>query len=142
MFKCKRIFAVCALLAATLASFGAAGCAVSPAGTGSTGSAVEQKAALSVQVTVDATAAEGDVLSEGAVSLPEGATAYDALMATKLSVNAEESSYGMYVTAVGGYAAEGSAGWMYYVNGEEASVACDEYELADGDEVSWTYVVF
>lgn len=31
------------------------------------------------------------------------------------------------------------SGWMYFVNGEEAGVGCDEYVLSDGDAIEWLY---
>lgn len=31
------------------------------------------------------------------------------------------------------------SGWMYFVNGEEASVGCEEYSLTDGDIIEWIY---
>ena len=31
------------------------------------------------------------------------------------------------------------SGWMYFVNGEKASVGCSEYVLADGDRIEWIY---
>lgn len=31
------------------------------------------------------------------------------------------------------------SGWMYFVNGEKASVGCGEYVLADGDRIEWIY---
>ena len=31
------------------------------------------------------------------------------------------------------------SGWLYFVNGEEASVGCASYEIADGDEIKWLY---
>lgn len=31
------------------------------------------------------------------------------------------------------------SGWMYFVNGEESSVGCSEYELEDGDKIEWLY---
>ena len=31
------------------------------------------------------------------------------------------------------------SGWMYFVNGEEASVGCDSYKLSDGDKIQWLY---
>jgi hypothetical protein len=31
------------------------------------------------------------------------------------------------------------SGWMFFINGEEASVSCGEYLLRDGDEITWCY---
>ena len=31
------------------------------------------------------------------------------------------------------------SGWLYYVNGEAASVGCDSFILSDGDNIEWLY---
>ena len=31
------------------------------------------------------------------------------------------------------------SGWMFYINGEEASVGCGEYRPKDGDVIEWRY---
>ena len=33
------------------------------------------------------------------------------------------------------------SGWVYMVNGESASVGCDQYVLQDGDQVEWHYTL-
>ena len=81
--------------------------------------------------------------SGGTFTFNEGATVYDALCALGLSVNAHGSSYGTYVSAIGGLAEKqygGTSGWMYSVNGSAPSVSCGKYVLKDGDTVSWYYV--
>ena len=100
------------------------------------------EAGLAVEVTVDSSAADGSASFSGTVELPEGANAYDALVATGLDVKASESQYGMYIESVEGLAGGDfgeMSGWTYEVNGEVAMVAADAYDLSDGDVVSWTY---
>lgn len=102
----------------------------------------EQQAALAVTVEIDATAGEGK-LSTRHLELSEGATAYDALVAAADDVNASDSEYGMYVQGINGLAGGDfgdMSGWMFEVNGEMAEVGCSEYQLADGDVVTWIYV--
>ena len=107
--------------------------------------AAQQNAAepqIAVTVEIDATAGEGELTSHS-VELDEGATAYDALVAAADDVNASETDYGMYVAGVNGLAGGDfgeMSGWMFEVNGEMAEVGCSQYELADGDVVTWTYV--
>lgn len=106
------------------------------------GTAQEQQATIEVTVEIDATAGEGE-LSTHHVELDEGATAYDALVAAADDVNASDSEYGMYVQGINGLAGGDfgdMSGWMFEVNGEMAEVGCSEYELADGDVVTWLYV--
>ena len=106
------------------------------------GAADDAVAKIAVTVTIDATAGEGSS-TEYDVEVPEGATAYDALVATGADVNASDSDYGMYVVGIDGVASGDfgdMSGWMFEVNGEMAEVGCSQYELADGDAVVWTYV--
>lgn len=128
-------------LALTLAACGSAPATTSDSSNGSD-AAQEQQAALAVTVEIDATAADGEKTTTD-VELPEGATAYDALVATDADVNAQDSDYGMYVQGINGLAAGDHgdmSGWMYSVNGETAEVGCSEYKLSSGDVVTWTYV--
>ena len=83
------------------------------------------------------------VSSGGTFTFNEGATVYDALCALDLSVNAHGSSYGTYVSAIGGLAEKqygGTSGWMYSVNGTTPMTACSNYVLSNGDNVVWYYV--
>lgn len=115
-------------------------------GGGSSGSSQHQPSAsvVSVTVSVSSSAAGGAVSGGSSPTFAYGATAYDALCATGLSVNAAASQYGVYVTAIGGLAEKehgANSGWMYSVNGQVPSVSCSSYVLQDGDSVAWYYVV-
>lgn len=123
------------------ASSSAAGESAVSDGTSSSASADAQDV-LSVEVTVDSSAADGSVSFSGTVELPAGANAFDALVATGLDIQSSDSQYGVYVEAVDGLEAGAfgeMSGWLYDVNDEVAMVAADAYELADGDSVTWTY---
>lgn len=103
-----------------------------------------QQATIDVFVSVSSSAADNRVTKGEAVSLPENATAYDALCATGLSVESASSSYGTYVKSIGGLAEKefgATSGWMYSVNGTSPEVACTSYVLKEGDKVEWSYVV-
>lgn len=52
------------------------------------------------------------------------------------------SSFGNYVSQIGKYAAAGTAGWAFKVNGVSPPVAADQVRLKDGDTVLWYYAVF
>jgi hypothetical protein len=104
--------------------------------------ASEPPASVTASVTVDGSAA-GAGSSSATVSLPSGATAYDALVAAGASVNARSTAYGIYVAGIGGLAERehgGQSGWVYSVDGSEPGTACSGYVLSDGDSVVWTYV--
>lgn len=99
---------------------------------------------VTVSVSVSSSAADGRVSGGANPTFTQGATAYDALCTTGLSVSAVNSSYGIYVRAIGGLAEKefgGSSGWMYSVNGITPQTACSNYVLKNGDAVSWYYVV-
>ena len=94
-------------------------------------------------VSVTSSAVGNPVSSGGTFTFNEGATVYDALCALGLSVNARGSSYGTYVSAIGGLAEKqygGTSGWMYSVNGTTPMTACSNYVLSNGDNVVWYYV--
>lgn len=128
-------------VAACALALAVAACDAAPAAS-SGGSGAEDKSAIAVTVEIDATAGEGEATSTE-VEVDEGATVYDALVATGVDVNASDSDYGMYVQGIGGLAGGDfgdMSGWMFEVNGEMAEAGCSQYELSDGDVVTWTYV--
>ena len=103
----------------------------------------QQPGYVTVTVSVTSNAVGNPVSSGGTFTFNEGATAYDALCALGLSVNAHGSSYGTYVAAIGGLAEKehgSTSGWMYSVNGVTPNTACSNYVLSNGDSVVWYYV--
>lgn len=128
-------------VAACALALAVAACGAAPAASGDVSDA-EDRSAIAVTVEIDDTAGEGEATS-AEVELDEGATVYDALVATGVDVNASDSDYGMYVQGIDGLAGGDfgdMSGWMFEVNGEMAEVGCSQYELSDGDVVTWTYV--
>lgn len=98
---------------------------------------------VTVSVSVSSSAVGGSVSGGGTFTFNQGATAYDALCACGLSVNARGSQYGLYVSAIGGLAEKehgGKSGWVYSVNGVSPMTSCANYVLSNGDVVSWFYV--
>ncbi len=103
----------------------------------------QQPGYVTVTVSVTSSAVGNPVSSGGTFTFNEGATAYDALCALGLSVNAHGSPYGTYVAAIGGLAEKehgAKSGWMYSVNGAAPMTACSNYTLKNGDTVVWYYV--
>lgn len=103
----------------------------------------QESSYVTVTVSVTSSAVGNSVSSGGTFTFNEGATVYDALCALGLSVNAHGSSYGTYVSAIGGLAEKqygGTSGWMYSVNGTTPMTACSNYVLSNGDNVVWYYV--
>lgn len=94
-------------------------------------------------VSVSSSAVGNPVSGGGTFTFSQGATVYDALCACGLSMNASNTGYGIYVSAIGGLAEKehgGHSGWMYSVNGAVPMTACSNYVLLNGDSVSWYYV--
>jgi hypothetical protein len=52
------------------------------------------------------------------------------------------AEFGTYVSQIGKYAAAGSAGWVFKVNGVSPPVGADKVALKDGDVVLWYYATF
>jgi hypothetical protein len=76
-------------------------------------------------------------------------TADNALQALDVASTAGEfhyamttSSFGDYVSQIGKYAATGSAGWAFKVNGTSPPVGADKVTLKDGDAVLWYWATF
>lgn len=96
-------------------------------------------ATISVHVLVDATNAGRGYFADIDVELPEGATVFDALVATGLSFGGNSE----YVRSINGLAEKDvspSSGWMYSVNGNVPMTPCGGYTLNSGDNVRWYYV--
>ena len=80
--------------------------------------------------------------SSATLTLPAGATVYDALASCGVSFNAKATGYGMYVSSIAGLAEKehgGMSGWMYSVNGSTANIACSSYVLSGGESIYWWY---
>lgn len=98
---------------------------------------------VTVSVSVSSSAVGSPVSASGTYTFDKGATAYDALCALGLSINASSTSMGVYVAAIGGLAEKehgATSGWMYTVNGASPNYSASGYKLQDGDSVSWYYV--
>lgn len=81
-------------------------------------------------------------LAQKTVTLPKGASAFDALKASGLSVGSESTSMGTYVYSIASLREKqcGSmSGWLYMVNGKILSKSCDSAILQSGDRVNWRY---
>lgn len=104
-------FAAVALVVVFIAAMGCQG----PQGTDA---AQTQSGQIEVRVLVSSPDAGGSVSVDENVTLVQGSTAYDALVATGLSVNAKNTQYGVYVSAIDSLAESqhGTAsGWLYKI---------------------------
>lgn len=111
---------------------------------GGAGGAAEQPQTVTISVSVDSSSVGSPVSASGTYTIEKGATAYDALCALGISVNASGSQFGVYVSAIGGLAEKehgATSGWLYTVNGAQPTSAASSYVLSDGDVVRWVYSV-
>ena len=89
---------------------------------------------------------DGSVIPRSDVMLPEGATAFDALIAAareqRVLVDYTGSGFGVYVRGIGGvyeFSFGELSGWMYRVNGDFPEKSASEYTLHEGDVVEFLY---
>lgn len=85
----------------------------------------------------------GIILEETDVGFNENDTVYDVLIRilkeNKIQFDADESAYikgisNLYSGDCGEY-----SGWLFYVNGESATVGADSLKLSENDEVHWKF---
>lgn len=73
-------------------------------------------------------------------------TALDALEAASVAgeffYNVRQTSFGPFVDRIGRYAAEGTNGWVFKVNGASPPVGADAVTLKQGDVVLWYWADF
>lgn len=89
---------------------------------------------------------DGQVVSLCEVSLPEGASAFDALISAARSqqvrVDYTGGVYGTYVRGIGYIYELGfgdMSGWLYKVNSEYPEISASDYSLKEGDIVEFVY---
>jgi hypothetical protein len=109
---------------------------------------------LVVVLTPAALAANVNIRVEGKTTTIFGASqprlaADNALQALDVASTAGEfyygtttADFGTYVSQIGKYAAGGTAGWVFKVNGVSPPVGADKVILKDGDVVLWYYATF
>ncbi len=88
----------------------------------------------------------GIILGETKCEIEQGDTVYDVLAEItaekKIHLETSGTNDSVYVEGINNiyeFDYGDLSGWMYYVNGEAASVSCGKYVLSDGDTVEWTY---
>lgn len=87
---------------------------------------------------------KGVILAETEYAFEAGETVYDILVEACRANNIQTEFSGGYISGMN-YIYEFDygelSGWMYFVNGEEASVGCNSYTLSDGDRIQWLYSI-
>ena len=92
--------------------------------------------------------ADGVILPETALPIAAGDTVYTVLTDAARAYGVHMESSGadglMYVHGVGNifeFDLGDLSGWVYMVNGESASIGCDQFVLRDGDKVEFHYTL-
>ncbi len=91
---------------------------------------------------------DGVILPETALPIAAGDTVYtiltDAARAHGFHMEASGASGMIYINSIGNiyeFDFGDLSGWVYLVNGESASVGCDQYVLKPGDQVAFHYTL-
>lgn len=90
---------------------------------------------------------DGYILKDCTVAYQKGDTAYDVLKRgcenEGIKLTTKSSDFGMYVGGINNLDeldCGNQSGWLYNVNGEDATVGCSDYTVTPGDAVTFTYV--
>jgi hypothetical protein len=67
-----------------------------------------------------------------------GASVFELLKETHQIVY-DSSSMGVFIESIDGIVNEGDKYWIYYVNGQPATTACDKYVVKSDDSIVWIY---
>lgn len=68
----------------------------------------------------------------------DGKTALD-LLREKADIKTEDSSIGVFVTSINGTENTDSNYWLFYVDGQLAPIAADQYQTKPGEKIEWRY---
>ena len=123
-------------------SAASASASASAASAEASASAASDANAVAFTMKIDATDADKGMLYDSAGTVQAGGTVYDALLDTGIDLDVSASSGSTYVDGIGGVVASKispMAGWLFTVNGETPSVGADGVQIADGDEIVWTF---
>lgn len=86
---------------------------------------------------------DGIILPATEFEIEEGDTVKDVLTEAartlRIQLEFNGSSYISGIASIYEFDFGDLSGWLYHVNGEGASVGCDQYRLSDGDTVEWLY---
>lgn len=143
MTSIKKALTSALVILCVVSSLAMMACSSQSSTSSSSSVVVEEDTGIAVLLSIDGTAAGAEVQTF-TISVPEGASVLDALVASSVDTDIEDSSYGPFVSSIDGIAngSEGAqSGWTYTVNDEYATVGASEFVLSDGDAVVWTFVV-
>lgn len=90
--------------------------------------------------------ADDENVTDFEMQVEESATVLDVLKSfadqQNIEIAIDDSSSSVYVTAINGYTAEDTSGWIYEVNSKMIMEEASHYVLKNGDKVTWEYKEF
>lgn len=155
--KKKIVYILVALLIIVMAMAGCSGNKDAKTDSGSTGASDDKSQEASDKITVtvsilcdslkdvdakvmDEFSDNGVILKDTEVELEKGASAIDALRATKIDF-VEEAKMIKEINGLGNSQLGGMSGWLFTLNGEFQLVAADELAVNDGDKLDFLFSV-
>ncbi len=90
------------------------------------------------QITVSLQLDKPDTDVENKVELQANSTVFDAVNKS-FEINYTEYEFGYFATSIDGLSQNQTHSWLYYVNGEPAEKAIDNYYLSEGDNITFSY---
>jgi len=142
MFK-KRFYFILPVLV-VLTSLGA-GCLNTQQETNDNGQVKgEATTEIVAEIRVDLVINTGENKENYSITAKEGFTVLDVLQLASdehgLDLETKDSSFGLFVQGLAGKSG-GDDGkyWMYYVNGEAATVGAGDYKIKDGDSIEFRF---
>ena len=86
---------------------------------------------------------DGSAPQQQTVILQEGDTALSILQRgaeqNGSQVVTKQYDFGAFVESINGKVSSAEQAWVYYINGESATVGADQYQVQPGDSFEWKY---
>jgi hypothetical protein len=90
------------------------------------------------QLTVNLQLDKPDSNVSNKVDLKANSTVFDAVNAS-FEIDYTEYEFGYFLTSIDGLTQNQTHSWVYYVDGEAATKAVNNYYLSDGDNITFEY---
>lgn len=78
------------------------------------------------------------------IKINENTTAYEALVKTLekegLEIQTTQYDFGIFINSIDGIKNTNDKAWIYFVNGESANKASDQFILKDEDLLEWKFI--
>lgn len=137
------VFVALAVLSVSLISYGVADFAINSANSSSASVLGASTALYTATLAVDDS---NTVKTYKGVTFESGATAYDLLVnakeQTSFDFEGELYDFGYYIHTINGRRSLNNEYWKFVVNGEDSTVAIEDYAVEDGDKIEFVLEKF